>query len=900
MESSNQLIAGVGLAGTARKSRWPARLDFFQSGSGLILALFMWGHMFFVSSILISNDAMWTITKFFEGYFVFGRSYPGMVSVVVAVVITLIVVHAFLAVRKFPVNYRQFTTFRGHMKMMRHEDTTLWYWQVFTGFALFFVAAPHVYIMLTHPGMIGPYESGDRVWTGNYWPLYILLLLAVEFHGGIGLYRLAVKWGWFAGPGSQCHPQAAEDAQVGADRVLPRPGLHHARRLHQDRHRACAELRPALRSRCTANGPAGGDQMKVIYTDVLVIGGGLAGLRVAIGAKRRGHDVIILSLVPPKRSHSAAAQGGMQASLANVIKGQGDTEDVHFEDTVRGSDWGADQTRRPDVRQHGAQGRARAGRLGRAMEPRAQGRPHGHHQRPEGHHHRARRSARPRRAARFRRHQEVAHVLRLRRHRPRDAADDERPGDRRGDSRARAHGGHRADPRCRPLLRRHRAQPHHRRARRLRRQGHLHRERRRRAHLPRDHQCGDLRGHRQRARAGDGHRHAGQHGSRPVPPDRHLPRRHPRHRGLPRRRRPAEGRRRPSLHAGLRAREEGARLARRRQPAHGGAHRQGQGRQEPVRRPHLARHHAARRTAHQAQPARGLRDLPLLHGRRSDQGLDPGAAGAALHDGRRAHRPHRREPEPQRPVRRRRSRLLGHARLQSAGRQFGRRDGGRRHDRRRVHRRLLRPHRERGRHPDLAGPRIPAARAVEARHAGRRPRHRGRLGDQGADAGPDDGQGRHLPPRRGPAGGGRRAAAAAGEKPQHRPARKGARRESRAGHRLSRAEDAEGGAVHRPRRARAHRKPRRALPAGLPAPQRCRVAEAYAGHMEGRSRHAADAGVRGARRRRDGAAARLARLRRQGLRRPSGHAEARRRSRGGESEAGRRIALRRAGGADAL
>ncbi len=83
--------------------------------------------------------------------------------------------------------------------------------------------------------------------------------------------------------------------------------------------------------------------MKIIYTDVLVIGGGLAGLRMGIGAKRRGHDVVILSLVPPKRSHSAAAQGGMQASLGNVIKGQGDNEDVHFEDTVRGSDWGADQ-----------------------------------------------------------------------------------------------------------------------------------------------------------------------------------------------------------------------------------------------------------------------------------------------------------------------------------------------------------------------------------------------------------------------------------------------------------------------------------------------------------------------------------------------------------------------------
>jgi fumarate reductase subunit C len=85
------------------------------------------------------------------------------------------------------------------MAMMRHEDTTLWFWQVFTGFALFFLAAPHLFIMLSHPELIGPYESSDRVWSGNYWPLYILLLLAVEFHGGVGLYRLAVKWGWFEG-----------------------------------------------------------------------------------------------------------------------------------------------------------------------------------------------------------------------------------------------------------------------------------------------------------------------------------------------------------------------------------------------------------------------------------------------------------------------------------------------------------------------------------------------------------------------------------------------------------------------------------------------------------------------------------------------------------------------------
>ena len=83
--------------------------------------------------------------------------------------------------------------------------------------------------------------------------------------------------------------------------------------------------------------------MKVIYTDSLVIGGGLAGLRIAIATKARGLDTIVLSLIPAKRSHSAAAQGGMQASLATSVKSEGDNEDVHFGDTVKGSDWGCDQ-----------------------------------------------------------------------------------------------------------------------------------------------------------------------------------------------------------------------------------------------------------------------------------------------------------------------------------------------------------------------------------------------------------------------------------------------------------------------------------------------------------------------------------------------------------------------------
>ena len=83
--------------------------------------------------------------------------------------------------------------------------------------------------------------------------------------------------------------------------------------------------------------------MDTFYCDVLCVGAGLAGERVAIEAAAQGYKVIALSLVHAKRSHSSAAQGGMQASLGNAAKGEGDNPDVHFADTVKGSDWGCDQ-----------------------------------------------------------------------------------------------------------------------------------------------------------------------------------------------------------------------------------------------------------------------------------------------------------------------------------------------------------------------------------------------------------------------------------------------------------------------------------------------------------------------------------------------------------------------------
>jgi len=180
---------------------WPARMDLLQSLTGLLLVLFIWGHMFFESSILLGKDAMHWVTKMFEGEPLFGRSYPLLVSGAVAAIFVLIAVHAILALRKFPASHRQYHAFHQHMGAMRHADTTLWYVQVITGFAMFFLAAPHLYVVLVQPENIGPYASSDRVWSERFWILYALLLFSVHLHAGVGIYRLAMKWWPFSAAG---------------------------------------------------------------------------------------------------------------------------------------------------------------------------------------------------------------------------------------------------------------------------------------------------------------------------------------------------------------------------------------------------------------------------------------------------------------------------------------------------------------------------------------------------------------------------------------------------------------------------------------------------------------------------------------------------------------------------
>jgi len=81
----------------------------------------------------------------------------------------------------------------------------------------------------------------------------------------------------------------------------------------------------------------------MIYHDAIVVGGGLAGLRAAIELNRHNVKVAIISKVHPIRSHSIAAQGGINAPLGNHPRGGYDNWEKHAFDTVKGSDYLADQ-----------------------------------------------------------------------------------------------------------------------------------------------------------------------------------------------------------------------------------------------------------------------------------------------------------------------------------------------------------------------------------------------------------------------------------------------------------------------------------------------------------------------------------------------------------------------------
>jgi fumarate reductase subunit C len=180
-------------------SKTPARLDFLQSTSGFLLGLFLWVHLLLVSSILLGKEAMAFVARIMEGAFLSpsGEGYPILVSIVAIGIFFLVALHALLALRKMPGNWQQYRALRKQLGLIKHQDTFHWVVQAVTGFAVMFLVPIHLFTMFSLPETIGPDLSSQRIVAGDFWILYLPLLLVAELHATIGMYRLAIKWNLF-------------------------------------------------------------------------------------------------------------------------------------------------------------------------------------------------------------------------------------------------------------------------------------------------------------------------------------------------------------------------------------------------------------------------------------------------------------------------------------------------------------------------------------------------------------------------------------------------------------------------------------------------------------------------------------------------------------------------------
>jgi fumarate reductase subunit C len=186
--------------------------EIISGGTGLVLALFMWGHVILVGSILTGERGFDWMATMLEDYFI---AQPTVIAI-----FSLFLIHAVFAARKIPAQLRdrkriialakglsdsgreKVATRTEYSPFRPHVESMLWIWQVRTGMIMLVLGSFHLILLGLdvftplfghHAGI----ESGTtlaRVGAGLWLP-YAILLICVEFHASVGLYRLAIKWG---------------------------------------------------------------------------------------------------------------------------------------------------------------------------------------------------------------------------------------------------------------------------------------------------------------------------------------------------------------------------------------------------------------------------------------------------------------------------------------------------------------------------------------------------------------------------------------------------------------------------------------------------------------------------------------------------------------------------------
>ena len=194
--------------GRRREARRQIRYELISGVSGALLAFFMWGHMLLVGSILTGYDGFDWLASSMEHVYL---AQPTVVAISV-----LFFVHAVMASRKIPAQLRERRRMQTlakalgsdrrrsaqQLRLEPHRESMLWLWQVRTGMVVLALGSFH--LVLVALDVLTPL-FGERIGIeaastvarvgSGLWILYGILLVCVEFHASVGLYRLAVKWG---------------------------------------------------------------------------------------------------------------------------------------------------------------------------------------------------------------------------------------------------------------------------------------------------------------------------------------------------------------------------------------------------------------------------------------------------------------------------------------------------------------------------------------------------------------------------------------------------------------------------------------------------------------------------------------------------------------------------------
>ena len=163
-----------------------SRLDAWQALSGACLALFVCVHLILEGTVVLSPSLTDAIGWLLEATYAAQIAAP--------LIVLLILFHFWIAARKMPFRSGELKIFVDHSKALNDPDTWLWLVQVFTAVIILAGAFFHVYTVMTDMP-ISVAETTKRLHNG--WLLFhVIFLPCVILHTGIGIWRLAVKFGY--------------------------------------------------------------------------------------------------------------------------------------------------------------------------------------------------------------------------------------------------------------------------------------------------------------------------------------------------------------------------------------------------------------------------------------------------------------------------------------------------------------------------------------------------------------------------------------------------------------------------------------------------------------------------------------------------------------------------------